>query len=290
MDAPIRRPTRISVVVVTYQRPDALALALRGLARQTRPADEVIVTDDGSTAETRACVEREASDFPSRLVFLTHVRRGPSAARNRGVAASRGDYVVFLDGDQIPTRTYVADHELFARRGTFVQGSRVLAGPEATARLLADGALDVRALEPGLVRRRHALRVPALWWVFGYRHRSRRGLKSCNLAFWRDDLVRLNGFDEAMTGWGLEDGELCARADHLGLWRRDLRLGGGVVHLWHGPPSVLADGNPNWRIYRETLGSRRIRCERGLDGHLVALGGAPLPDLREPAGQGASAR
>lgn len=271
------------MVVITYERPGALALALRGLARQTRPADEVIVSDDGSSAPTRACVEREAKGFPSRLVFLTHLRRGPqmSAARNRGVAASRGDYIVFLDGDQIPTKRFIEDHHAFAERGAFTQGTRVLAGPEVTARLLARGALDVHPFQSGLQRRRNAWRIPMLWWLFSRRHRSPRGIKSCNLAFWRDDLVRLNGFDESMTGWGLEDGELCARAYHLGLVRRDLRLGAGVVHLWHGSPSVLRDDNPNWGVYRETLASRRVRCERGMDRHLAHGGAALPPDVRE---------
>jgi Glycosyl transferase family 2 len=181
---------RLSVVLLTYQRPDALALALRGLARQTRPADEVVVTDDGSSSETRACVERLAPGFPSRLTFVTHPRRGPrmSEARNRGVAAARGDYLVFLDGDQIPSPRFVADHAAFARPGTFVQGSRALAGPALTQRLLLGGSLDVPPLASGLSRRRHALRIPALWWLFGRRRRSPDGLKSCNLAFWRAGL------------------------------------------------------------------------------------------------------
>ncbi|BDG05820.1 glycosyltransferase [Anaeromyxobacter oryzae] len=282
---------RTSIVVLTYERPDALALALRGLARQSVAPDEVIITDDGSSPATRACVVREARGFPCPVVFLTHDRGGPrmSRARNRGIAAARGDYVIFLDGDQVPSRHFVADHRAFARPGTFVQGSRALASAETTARLLAGGDLDVSPLEPGLGRRRHALRAPALWWLFARRHRSRRGLKSCNFAFWRDDLVRLNGFDEEMTGWGLEDGELAQRGYHLGLWRRDLRLGGGVLHLWHGPPGVLRDDNPNWLIYDATIASRRVRCTRGLDAHLAELAG-PLPDLREEADQAASPR
>ena len=278
---------RLSVVVLTYERPDALALVLRGLARQRVPADEVVVTDDGSSEATRACVEAAAAGFPSRLVFVTQPRGGPrmSRARNRGIAVARGDYLVFLDGDQVPSSHFVADHRAFARPGCFAQGSRALAGPELTARLLAGGGTapgpdrDLGPLTPGVDRRRHLLRVPLLQPLFARRHRSHRGLKSCNFAFWRRDLLAVNGFDEAMTGWGLEDGELCQRAYHLGLWRRDLRLGGGVVHLWHGPPSVLAGDNPNWAIYRETLASGRVRCALGLDAHLDEARPPPA-DLR----------
>jgi glycosyltransferase involved in cell wall biosynthesis len=265
---------RLTVIAITHERPDALALLLRGLSRQSRPADQVIVTEDGQSPATSACVEAAAAGFPSRILHLTQTSHGPrmSLARNRGLAAATGDYVVFLDGDQIPARHFVADHAAFARPGHFTQGSRALAGPRATASLLAGGALDLSLFTPDLDRRRHLLRAPALWPLFARPNRSERSLKSCNLAFWRQDLVRLNGFEERMQGWGLEDLDLCARAYHLGLWRRDLRLGAGVIHLWHGPPGRLGADNPNWPVYRETLATRRIRAEQGLDGHLTAAG------------------
>jgi glycosyltransferase involved in cell wall biosynthesis len=262
---------RVSVVAITHERPDALALLLLGLARQSRPADEVIVAEDGQSPATRACVESASAGFPSRLLHLGGPNRGPrmALARNRGLSAATGDYVVFVDGDEIPARHFVADHLAFARPGHFTQGSRALAGPRATASLLGRSRLDLSPLEPDLDRRRHLLRAPWLWWLFARPNRSERGLKSCNLAFWREDLVRLNGFEERMQGWGLEDLDLCARAYHLGLWRRNLRLGAGVIHLWHGPPGRLGDDNPNWPHYRETLATRRVRAVEGLDRHLA---------------------
>jgi glycosyltransferase involved in cell wall biosynthesis len=261
---------RVSVIAITHERPDALALLHQGLARQSLPADEVIVAEDGASAATRACILRAGPSFPSRLVHLTQAHEGPrmSRARNLGLAAATGDYVVLLDGDQVPSRHFVADHAAFARPGCFAQGSRALAGPRATARLLERGGLDLPLLTPNLDRRRHLLRIPRLWWLFSRPNQSPRSLKSCNLAFWRQDLVRLNGFEERMWGWGLEDLELCARAYHLGLWRRNLRLGAGVIHLWHGPPGRLRDDNPNWPVYRDTLATKRIRAVVGLDGHL----------------------
>lgn len=267
--AQFRLPMRISVIVLTYERSDALDLVLRGLMRQTVLPDEVIVTDDGSGPATRACVVQRARGFPSRLVFLTGTHDGPrmGRARNRGIAAATGDYVIFLDGDMIPSRHFIADHVAFARPGSFVQGSRVLTSDERARTLLAEGRLDVGFFESGLDRRRHLLRVSFLRALYGRPHKSRTGAKSCNLAFWRDDLVRLNGFNEAMEGWGLEDAELAARAFHAGLVRRDLRLGGSAVHLWH-PPKRLAADNPNWPILDDTVARRLVRCERGLEPHL----------------------
>ncbi len=260
---------RLSVVVLTSGRPDALHLVLKGLARQRLPPFEVVVTEDGASPATRGCVEQARRTLPVPLahVFQEHLGPRMARARNRGIARAGGEYLVFLDGDMVPARSFVADHLAFARPGCVVQGSRVLAPEPLTRRLVAEGRVDVPFLARGLGRRRHLLRIPALRDLWGRPHRRRDGAKSCNLAFWRADLVRLNGFNEAMQGWGLEDAELVQRAFHLGLWRRDLRMGGAAVHLWH-PPHVLGDDNPNWAVIREVEARRAIRCERGLEDHL----------------------
>jgi glycosyltransferase involved in cell wall biosynthesis len=268
---------RTSIVVLTYERPDALEMVLRSLARQTIAPDEIVVTDDGSSASTEALVSSLGRELSlPRLKFVSQEDRGArmARARNRGIAAATGDYVIFLDGDMVAARHFVEDHLAFARRGCFVQGSRALTSPELTRALLEEKRLDVSFGEPGVERRRHTLRNGLLRALWGIPSRKRKGTKSCNLAFWRDDLVRMNGFNEDMEGWGLEDVELVARAFHLGLRRRDLRMGGGAVHLWH-EPKWLTDDNPNRKILDETLALRRIRCERGLDGHHVA---EPRPD------------
>jgi glycosyltransferase involved in cell wall biosynthesis len=271
---------RLSVVVITYNWPQALALVLRALARQTLLPDEVIVTDDGSDARTAGLLRTIARDFPTRLVHLWQDDDGArmSRARNRGIAAARGDYVVFLDGDMVAERHCIAEHAAFARRGCFVQGSRVLTSPASAQRMLELGRLEVGFFEPAIERRRHTLRIPPLARLYARPHTGTGGIKSCNWGFWRDDLVALNGFNEAMTGWGREDNELAMRALHLGCRRRDLRFGGLAVHLWHATRKNVAD-NPNDAILADTIARGLVRCEHGLDRHLNEFA-APPPDLR----------
>ena len=92
-------------------------------------------------------------------------------------------------------------------------------------------------------------------------------LKACNLAAWRDDLLRVNGFDEDMVGWGPEDKELCARLVHAGVRRQTLLFGGIACHLHH-PPASRAALPANAAILEATRATRRVRAEHGLDGHL----------------------
>jgi hypothetical protein len=94
-------------------------------------------------------------------------------------------------------------------------------------------------------------------------------IKGCNQAFWRDDLVRANGFNEAIEGWGPEDKELVARLAHGGIRRQTLLFGGIAVHLHH-PPASRAALPANRAVLDDTLRMRRVRCERGLDSHMRA--------------------
>lgn len=274
-------PSRISVIVITYNWPDALEAVLRALARQSELPHEVIVTDDGSRTDTRERLQLLARDYPVRLVHLWQPDDGArmSRARNRGIAAAQSDYILLLDGDMLAGERFVADHRRFARGGCFVQGSRVLADEDCSQRLLTTGELDLGVFARGIQRRRNALQLPWLAQLNARPHLRRGGTKSCNMGFWRDDLLRLNGFNEAMTGWGREDTELVTRAFHAGLHRRDLRFGGVAVHLWHRTRKRMQN-NPNDALLSATEASGVVRCEQGLDQHLADFTEAPA-DLRQ---------
>jgi glycosyltransferase involved in cell wall biosynthesis len=271
---------RISVAVITYNWPQALALVLHALAQQTVLPNEVIVTDDGSRDDTRQLLERIACDYPMRLVHLWQSDDGArmSRARNRAIAAAQGDYVVLLDGDMVAERHFIADHRAFARPGCFVQGSRVLTDEALTRRMLAGELDEPGFFERGIERRRHTLRLPALARLYARPGRKQRGIKSCNMAFWRDDLLRLNGFNEAMTGWGREDTELAIRAFHAGLLRRDVRFSALATHLYHPTRKCVVD-NPNDRVVEDTRARGLVRCEMGVDAHLREFT-VPPADLR----------
>ena len=271
---------RISVAVITYNWPEALELVLRSLASQTELPHEVIVTDDGSKPATRELLLRLARDFPVRLVHLWQPDDGArmSRARNRAIAAAQGDYLILLDGDMVVERHFIADHRRFARRGCFTQGSRVLTDATSVKEMLGCGPTFPDFFRRGIDRRRHTVRLPLLAHLFAHPGTRQRGIKSCNMGFWRDDLLGLNGFNEAMTGWGREDTELAVRAFHAGLSRRDLRLGGLAVHLYHRTRKHLVD-NPNDRILADARQRRLIRCEQGIEQHHEEFVAAPM-DLR----------
>lgn len=142
----MRRAQTVSVVITTYNRPDALEAVVRACFMQDDKNFEIIIADDGSTANTRACVARLAAEAPVPLRHVWQPDQGFRAAmaRNRGILAASGEYIVFLDGDCIPQRDFIARHRALSQPGWLVSGSRILLGEALTRRVLAEG-IDVPA-------------------------------------------------------------------------------------------------------------------------------------------------
>jgi len=239
----MRHAQTISVVITTYNRPDALEAVVRACFMQNDKNFEIIIADDGSTANTRTCVERLAAGAPVPVQHVWQPDRGFRAAmaRNRGTLAAKGDYIVFLDGDCIPQRDFIARHRALSQPGYLVSGSRILLSEPLTRRVLEHN-IDVAAtpLSTRLAWRLRgdlnkvlqlALRWPDL--ARTSRKFSWRRIKSCNLGVWRTDLERVNGFDESFTGWGHEDSDLVVRLFHAGVMRKDGAFATEVFHLWH---------------------------------------------------------
>jgi len=270
---------RLAVVVPTYNRPHFLRRCLEGYLHQVVPPDEVVVADDGSGPETAALVAEIGAAAPFRVRHVWHEDRGfrAAAARNRGVAATDADYLLFTDDDCIPARRFVADHRAAAEHGCFVQGHRVLVEPEATAtfdhRDLTAVRLLARAARGELGNAKHCVRLP---WPVVHRSRSLTGIRSCNLAVWRDDFLAVNGFNEAFEGWGKEDSELVVRLFHHGIARKDVRFQAAVFHLHH-PEFDRGRLERNIRMLEAAQASGAARCERGVDQYLRG-GAARQPD------------
>jgi glycosyltransferase involved in cell wall biosynthesis len=274
----------ISVIVTTYNREDALAAVLRSLARQTDPEFEVIVADDGSRVATAAAVEAWKGKVGRRLDRVWHEDRGFRAAeiRNRAILASRGAYCIFLDGDCIARPDFVATHRCLAEQGFFVAGNRALLSPALTDKVLRDKltletwtfARWLKERLSGGVNRLSALLHLPLGPLRRLRQSAWRGARSCNLAIWRADLDRVDGFDADYSGWGKEDSDIIVRLLHAGVRRKDGVFATGVLHLWHADygRERLAD---NERKLSDSLASDRVRALRGLS----ALQGAPSPAL-----------
>lgn len=263
----------ISVIVTTYNREDALAAVLRSLAGQTDPDFEVIVADDGSRPTTALLIETWKGRIGRRVGHAWHEDEGFRAAeiRNRAVLLSKGAYCIFLDGDCIVRPDFVARHRALAETGWFVTGNRVLLSPKLTARVLSEKLVPEQWSAPrwmserlrGGVNRLAALLTLPLGPLRKLRSQNWENARSCNLAIWRSDLDRVDGYDAAYAGWGKEDSDLIIRLLRTGVRRKDGNYATGVIHLHHQQAKRDALAKNEKRLAR-VINSGDIRAQRGL--------------------------
>lgn len=272
----------ISVIVTTYNRPDALSAVLRALLDQTDANFEVVIADDGSAAPTRAAIAtfRNQPHAPGlkRLVHAWQPDDGfrASAARNLGVFASQGEYLVFLDGDCLPRPDFIARHRLLAEPGFMVSGSRVLLSESFTKQVLANDAqppVHQRGLGYWLAQRLAGNTnkvVPLLHFpntgLRHYRAVKWNRIKSCNLAVWRNDYVAVDGFDESFVGWGHEDADVVLRLARHGVRRKGGAFSTEVFHLWHRE-NTRATESENRKRVEERMQTGVTKADAGVSAH-----------------------
>jgi glycosyltransferase involved in cell wall biosynthesis len=270
----------ISVIVTTYNREDALEAVLRSLARQTDRDFEVIVADDGSRRATADLIQSWKTKLGHPLTHVWHEDRGFRAAeiRNRAILASRGSYCIFLDGDCIARPDFVATHRRLAEPGWFVTGNRILLSPELTAKVVRDrltpevwwlGAFLAQRAHGGINRFGALLHLP-LGPLRRLRQKAWRGARSANLAVWRSDLARVDGFDADYSGWGKEDSDIIVRLLRAGRRRKDGIFATAVLHLWHAEADrrFLPE---NERKLNVIIAGDEIRAQRGLSSLQAAV-------------------
>lgn len=121
----------ISVIVPVYNVKAYLLDCLESLARQNYPKLEIILVDDGSTDGSGVDCDEFAKKDP-RIRVVHQENRGLSAARNRGIAEARGDYITFVDSDDMVAPDYV--HYLFSLAAKYQAKMAICALKEITVK------------------------------------------------------------------------------------------------------------------------------------------------------------
>jgi glycosyltransferase involved in cell wall biosynthesis len=272
-------PKKISIILTTYNRPSALALVLSALQVQENIEIpfEVLIADDGSTAETKLCLQHivPTLKFPVRHVWQTDMGFRAARSRNRALAVARGDYIIFLDGDCIPFPDFLYHHVQLAEFKWFIAGNRILMNKALTLRVI-DEKIPIwywHARQWIKCYLKHEInRLLPLWRLPEGTLRKRfsnvwQGAKTCNLAVWRSDLIRVNGFDERFQGWGHEDADLAIRLIRSGVLRKEGRFAVPVMHLWHPDQDRSQEAQNRVRL-QEILQNAEIKARCGVDQYL----------------------
>lgn len=257
---------KASLIITTYNNPIALNKVSHSVLNQTRQPDEVIIADDGSDGDTIHAVERfsAAASFPVFHVKQEHEGFRAAKIRNEAIKRSSGDYIILLDGDCITNRHFVSDHIFLAEKGYFIQGKRVHVNMNAVEQFDCRHADSKYALVTMAFSRRisnvhHIVRLPFLPAV---RNRKLKGIKSCNMSFFRKDILAVNGFNEDFVKWGNEDSELAFRFFRYGLKKKVHPFMAICFHLWHSTNKTFSDETQ--KLLAATIASREYFCKNGI--------------------------
>ena len=265
---------QISLIITTYNWKAALQLVLQSVHAQTLLPMEIVVADDGSGPDTAKVVQEFGAVSPVPVVHSWQEDKGFRSAksRNKAIAKAKGEYVILIDGDIVLESHFVADHRTYAQPGHFVQGPRALLGRELTARIMEIGRLQLPFLARGIGNKKNCLRSKLLAQLFSFKSSSLSGIKTCNFAFWKQDALRVNGFNEDFIGWGREDSEFAARLFNSGIRRQNLRFHALGYHLYH-PVNARDRLAVNDNILHNTIDERLKWCAKGIDQYLAGADG-----------------
>ncbi len=258
---------RASLLISTYNWPEALDLVLKSVKLQSQLPIEVVIADDGSKPETKIIIEYYRTQLPIPIKHVWHEDIGfrKTIIMNQAISQLNGDYIIQIDGDIILHPRFIEDHVREAEIGFFIKGSRGRLTQFKSADVLCTKNISIYPFDKGVKSTINATRFLLASRLFFYKdlHKT-RNLKGCNFAVWKKDFIAVNGYNNALTGWGHEDIELGARLVNLGIKRKHLKMTAVCYHIYH-PLNSRAQEDDNFRVYENVVKRKTIRCTNGYE-------------------------
>lgn len=252
-----QKSPRTSLIITTYNSPDYLKAVLESVRRLEPLPFEVIIADDGSGQETAALISKLQKSFPCHLKHIWHEDKGFRVAksRNSAIKEARGEYLILIDGDIILDKKFIAEHLAFAKKGVFLQGSRILLNEAKTKSLLLGEELKLSGVKCHLLSRLvYSLSIKRA--NFFEKKDFIKGIRGCNMSFFKEDFDAVDGFNENFEGWGREDSEFVARFLFNGGEVRKLKFTALAWHLYH-KENDRAALPANHELYLRTLREKK---------------------------------
>ncbi len=265
----------LSLIVAVYNKPELLRLVLAALARQSFTDFEVIIADDGSGPAVRDVVAgaQERPAFP--LIHLWHEDDGwrKNVMLNKAIRAARAEWLVFIDGDCLPSKHFLLDHWNAREEKRVLLGRRVETSERWSRALTLErvrtGAFERYGLDEWLdglrgrsLRVEDGIRIPSAL-LRRLLLRGVRGMLGSNFSVAKQELIAINGFDELYNGPGCgEDSDVQYRLSLHGVTGKSLRNLAVQYHVWH-PRMPVSDAC--WDRFEAVKRAGEAVCAAGLE-------------------------
>ncbi|MFH0709448.1 MAG: glycosyltransferase [Pseudomonadota bacterium] len=272
---------KTSIIISVYKDTEALGFILESLKYQTLPADEIIVSEDGDSSEMREFIATQKERLPN-LIHLTQEDDGwwKNKAMNNAIQTSTNEYLIFIDGDCVPYSTFIQAHVENAQKEIILCGKRFELGPKYTERvkrheltirdiekkflwylpsMIADNA---RHPEDGFSFKSHSIISRQI------HKRYVRHIIGCNWSCYKDDFLKINGFDETyrLPAEG-EDVDPSWRFRGIGIELKSCRNNANIIHLYHPKRFSAIEGDVNKAIMEKHRAQNTYFCKNGIIKH-----------------------
>ncbi len=255
-----------SLIITTYNWKEALELSILSALNQSETPDEIIIADDGSREDTRELVQKyiESSSIPIIHSWQEDDGFRLSRSRNVAISKSKSEYIIVVDGDMILDKNFVKDHKACAKKGIYLQGSRVLMSEEISAPIIKSRKFKEPSIFSDKVKNKHnMIYAPAFTKLLCKKTTQKlKSVRGCNFSLFKRDIVKVNGFNEDFTTWGKEDSEFVARLYNVGMRRKNLKFAGIQYHIYHKEGSA---DDANIQLLNNTINKNLKWCDNGID-------------------------
>jgi glycosyltransferase involved in cell wall biosynthesis len=252
---------QLSVIFTTYNSPLWLEKVLWGYQYQEFKNFEVIIADDGSTAETADAIKKmqQQVDFPIRHIWHEDKGFRKCEILNKAIVASSSDYLVFSDADCIPRKDFLLTHHDNKEKNYFLSGG-VIRLPMELSRMISkenifnENAFDKKwlvknGLKNSFLKNLKLTNNKSFSKLMNEITFTKATWNGGNSSAWKKDILAVNGFDERMR-YGSEDREFGERLMNNGIKNKQIRYSAVCIHLDHSRGYVNQQDLDNNAIIR----------------------------------------
>ena len=259
-----------TLLITTYNWPEALNCTLKSVENQSVLPDEIIIADDGSTKKTEDLIKKWQKRLKTPIIHSWQEDIGfrLASSRNKAIAKASGDYIIMIDGDLILHPNFTKDHLKHSRENQFTIGTRVLLKEDFSRELLTKENVIFEVHSNQIIANsKNRINNSILSNLISYKTKSYKQVRGCNMACFKNDLIKINGFNEDFIGWGREDTELVVRLLNAKITRKNIKFNANVLHIFHKESNKKMLPK-NDLILEKAINQKSARCENGLNNYL----------------------
>lgn len=252
---------KISLITCTYNRLDKLDKLIKSLKNQSLLPDEFIISDDGSKEDIELFLKnifKNENRFKVKLIKQKDLGFRLARARNNGVREAIGELIILVDSDIIMPKKFI---EIFykKRQKNVINLSRALRLTPESTKLLTDKEIEKGQYSHLYSKKSYYYNIERyyknkLYSIFAPKKQAEK-FRAMAFSLYKEDYLKLNGFDENFIGWGAEDLDFGRRAYYKGIKIVNSHKNNFQIHQWHEE----SDKNDDYSLkyFRKTWEERK---------------------------------